>query len=42
MADENMLFTDRQHEDGRVTVITDRELIEQITTACKELNTAIG
>ena len=35
-------WVDRQYEDGRVTVITDRELIEQITLACKELNTTIG
>lgn len=35
-------WVDRQYEEGRVTVITDRELIEQITLACKEFDTTIG
>ena len=35
-------WVDKQYEDGRVTVLTDHELIEQITSACKLLNTTIG
>ena len=35
-------WVDKQYEDGRVTVITDKELIEQITYACKKLDMTIG
>ena len=30
-------WVDKQYEDGRVTVITDEELVEQIITTCREL-----
>ena len=35
-------WVDKQYEDGRVTVITDKELIEQIAIACKKLDMTIG
>ena len=35
-------WVDKQYEEGRVTVITDAELIEQIAIACKRLDTTIG
>ena len=31
-----------QYEEGRVTVMTDEELIEQIAMVCKKLNMTIG
>jgi isopropylmalate/homocitrate/citramalate synthase len=31
-------WVDQQYDDGRVTVITDNELVVQITNCCKELN----
>jgi isopropylmalate/homocitrate/citramalate synthase len=31
-------WVDKQYDDGRVTVITDNELVVQITNCCKELN----
>ena len=35
-------WVDKQYEEGRVTVITDAELIEQIAFVCKRLDTTIG
>ena len=35
-------WVDKQYEEGRVTVITDKELIEQIAIACKLLDMTIG
>ena len=35
-------WLDKQYEEGRVTVITDAELIEQIAFVCKRLDTTIG
>ncbi len=35
-------WVDQQYEEGRVTVITDSELIEQITNAGRALKTSIG
>ena len=35
-------WVDKQYEDGRVTVITDKELIEQIAIVCKKLDMTIG
>ena len=35
-------WVDKQYEDGRVTVMTDEELIEQIEAVCRRLNTTIG
>ena len=35
-------WVDKQYDEGRVTVITDQELIEQIAIACKLLDTTIG
>ena len=31
-------WVDQQYADGRVTVMTDRELVEQIDDACRQLN----
>ena len=35
-------WVDKQYDEGRVTVITDAELIEQIALVCKRLDTTIG
>ncbi len=35
-------WVDKEYEDGRVTVMTDAELIEQIVLVCKHLNVTIG
>ena len=35
-------WVDKQYEEGRVTVMTDEELIEQIAMVCKKLNMTIG
>ncbi len=35
-------WVDRQYEEGRVTTITDEELLEQIRLACRELQTDPG
>ena len=35
-------WVDKQYDEGRVTVITDSELIEQIALVCKRLDTTIG
>ena len=31
-------WVDKQYEDGRVTVLTDNELVVEITDCCKKLN----
>ena len=36
------VWVDKQYEDGRVTVLTDKELVEEIEKCCKELNVTIG
>ena len=33
---------EKLNEDGRVTVLTDKELVEEIEKCCKELNVTIG
>ncbi len=35
-------WVDKQYEDGRVTVMTDKELTEQIEVVCKALGMTIG
>ena len=35
-------WVDQEYESGRVTVLTDRELIEQITAACQKLGITIS
>ena len=35
------VWVDAQYEDGRVTVLTDSELVEEIGKCCKELNITI-
>ena len=35
-------WVDQQYEEGRVTVLTDSELLEQISNACRLLKTSIG
>ena len=35
------VWVDAQYEDGRVTVLTDSELVEEIVKCCKELNITI-
>ena len=35
-------WVDKQYEEGRITVLTDSELIEQIAIACKLLDMTIG
>ena len=31
-------WVDKEYEDGRVTVLTDEELVEKIDSVCKTLN----
>ena len=35
-------WVDQQYEDGRVTVITDKELTQQIDDVCRRLHKTIG
>ena len=32
------VWVDKQYEEGRVTVLTDNELVEEIDKCCKKLN----
>ena len=32
------VWVDKQYEEGRVTVLTDNELVAEINRCCKELN----
>ena len=34
-------WVDKEYEDGRVTVLTDEELVEKITSVCEELNVTL-
>ena len=36
------VWVDKEYEDGRVTVLTDNELVAEINKCCKKLNLTLG